>query len=431
MALKNHMNLQQHKTVIIIGAGMAGLAAAKRLREQGLQPLILEARERIGGRIHTNFSLGTPVSCGAAWIHGHENNPITELAQKAQAKWKIVPRSEFLVYNRVGQLYPEGSLLSFEEKFEVWLQEAKDLAMTAKQDMSLKAALTQVLATKTLSSADEDMVNYKKCFFEGYIGAGYEHISARYWDLEEPWPGENCFLADSYQPLVEYLSKDCRIELNSPVKAIHTNGNGVRVLTDKKSYQADAVIITVPLGVLQHGGIDFQPGLPATKQNAVQRLGMGLLNMAAFKFPRVFWPEDCAAFIMTQLDATSIPIFFNYQRYTSSPVLMGYYGGERGHRIENLSDTELVKQIMNDLRKIFGPDIPEPSQHVRTHWSRDEFSFGSYSYLAIDASAADLDALASPVDGKLFFAGEATHSKHFATTHGAYLSGIRAANEIF
>jgi monoamine oxidase len=155
-----------------------------------------------------------------------------------------------------------------------------------------------------------------------------------------------------------------------------------------------------------------------------------LLNITIIKFPTVFWQKESQLMFFTQFDDSSISTFFNLYRLTQQPILLGYSGGKTARQLENFSDTELIEKTMQNFKKVYGAQLPEPESYFNTRWSSDPFSYGSYSFVPTGASGDDYETMAKPIADRLFFAGEATCSKHPATTHGAYLSGIREAERI-
>ncbi|MDR3477371.1 MAG: FAD-dependent oxidoreductase [Gammaproteobacteria bacterium] len=418
------------KKVFIIGAGISGLAACDHLIQHGFDARILEARDRSGGRISTDNSLGLPVSRGAAWVHGADGNPITQLAESAKVKLVESDFSRVNRFDRHGNLISQKDWEQFEKRFADLLEQAKQYAIHNNNDVSLSSAFSKFIKADQLSTLEQDMLHSKISFFENYMGASYEKLSARHWDQEETWPGNNCFLAASYGPIIDNLAKKCPIQLNCRVRQVNARSNDIEIITDNEVFYADAVIVTVPLGVLKKQDILFNPPLPPRKQQAIENLGMGLLNVIGIKFSTVFWPADQCAMFFSQPDSLSINAFINLFYFIQQPILLGYYGGETGSQLEQLTDNELIERTMSYFRKFFGMDIPEPESFFNTRWGQDPFSYGSYSYLAVGSSGEDYEALAAPCDGRLFFAGEATSSSYLATTHGAYLSGIREANRI-
>ncbi len=418
------------KKIIIIGAGIAGLAACARLIELGFDAKILEARNRYGGRIWTDYTFGIPFGCGASWIHGDEDNPISHMQKKYHVQKVVVDPNKFITFNQNGHPYPQDTIQKFNQAFEALSIQAKEMAFLSKNDLTLSAALSRIMNKNKFTPIERDLFKIKLLSLESYVGASYESLSARNWDQGEAWPGENCFLTDSYQPIIEGLEKNCPIHLNTIVKKINTRANDVEIITDNAIFYADAVIITVPLGVLKTDDIVFNPPLPKYKQQAIKRLGMGLFNITAIKYPASFWPEACHAMFFNPFDTLSIPVFFNLHHFIKQPILVGYSGGERARQLENFSDIEIIEKTKQSFKKIFDAALPEPESFINTRWSQDPFSYGSYSYIPPGASCDDYEAIAEPVMNQLFFAGEATSAQHSATTHGAYLSGIREAERI-
>jgi monoamine oxidase len=398
--------------------------------EYGFEVTILEARDYCGGRIRTDYSMGIPLGLGASWIHGKESNPIAELAQQFDAKIIAADPGQFVFYDQNNNPISQHDIQKFNERFELLLSEAKKLAFQSKEDISLADALSKFITLDQLTPLEQALFKSKILFFEGYIGANYESLSARYWDAEEAIPGENCYVLSSYQPILEGLSSNCSIEFNTVVTEINTKKDRVEIKAGNANFDADMVLITVPLGVLKKNHINFHPPLPESKQKAIQKLGMGIFNITAIKFAKPFWPKEPHAFFFTQFDDLSIPVFFNLHHFNEQAMLLGYSGGDRARRLEKMSDEELIEKTIQNFRTCYGINLPEPEAMVNTRWLSDSFSYGSYSYLPVGASNADYDLMSIPVDNKLFFAGEATHSKYPATTHGAFLSGIREAERI-
>ncbi len=416
--------------VLVIGAGFAGLGAATCLQEKGFKVEVLEARDRVGGRICDDTSFGFPLGRGANWIHGLDGNPMVELAQRFGVSFSPVDVGRFYTFDRHGQRIPPEVLDAFEEDFENSLIYAKDFAQQSPQDLSLADALAPFFKPKALSPVQQDLFKRKLGFFQGYVGADYQRLSARNWDHELSLPGGHAILSDTYVPIIQGLAASCSVRLNTVVTAIQVRDNGVDVLTDQGCYQAEAVLVTVPLSLLQQKVIHFDPPLPVVKQKAIERLGMGLFNIAALKFPRLFWEEDSRALFFSEFDAESISTFMNYYQVNRQPILLGYSGGDKALKIEQASDQQILAKVMDNLRRHYGRNIPEPEAYFFTRWSQDPFSRGSYSYLPVGASEGDREELAQPASARLFFAGEASNRDFPATTHGAYWSGLREAQRI-
>ncbi|MBK9781624.1 MAG: FAD-dependent oxidoreductase [Anaerolineales bacterium] len=174
----------------------------------------------------------------------------------------------------------------------------------------------------------------------------------------------------------------------------------------------------------------MEPQLPESKQSAIKRLAMGVLNKVYLKFPETFWDEDIQTISYMGEELGEWSDWLSFAPFTGEPVLMAFHGGDKGFALEDLSDDDIHKGAMNALRMMFGDDIPEPEGMLVTRWGKDPFAFGAYSHIPPFASGADYDALFEPVDDVLFFAGEATWREYPSTVHGAYLSGVAAAEEI-
>ena len=186
---------------------------------------------------------------------------------------------------------------------------------------------------------------------------------------------------------------------------------------------ADRVIVTVPLGVLKAGTITFDPPLGESKRAAIARLGFGVLDKVVLAFSEPFWPQspDVVGLVGAQ---QPLPILVNGLSFGAGPLLVGLRGGAAARSRESLSDQQSVDEVRAAL------DAPAPTGALVTRWAADRYARGSYSYLAVGASPADQRALAEPATERVLFAGEATEPEHFATVHGAYLSGVREAQRI-
>jgi monoamine oxidase len=202
------------------------------------------------------------------------------------------------------------------------------------------------------------------------------------------------------------------------------------VLTEELAFVADRVVVTLPLGVLQSNSVRFTPELPSEKRHALATLGMGVLNKCYLRFNEAFWPHDVDWLGHVSAHHGVWTEWVSFQRVAQMPILLGFNAADRGMEIEAWSDPQIVASAMETLRIMFGADIPQPSDYQITRWATDPFARGSYSYNALGSTPAMRDALAMPVQAKLFFAGEASHRVYFGTAHGAYLSGLRAAKRI-
>ena len=234
-----------------------------------------------------------------------------------------------------------------------------------------------------------------------------------------------------YDALASALADGLDIVLNSPVTAIDYRENtSVVVRTETQDYTASKVLITVPLGVLKAGAIDFSPSLPSAKYAAIAALEMGLLDKLYLRFDNVFWENDILNVGYVNQAPGRFPYWLNLQPVTGEPVLLAFNGGDVALQLEGCTDADVLAEAMGVLRSIYGEGTPEPIDYRITRWAADQYSYGAYSALAMGATPDMRCDLAEPIDKRIFFAGEATHSQHPSTVHGAFLSGVREAERI-
>jgi len=202
------------------------------------------------------------------------------------------------------------------------------------------------------------------------------------------------------------------------------------VTTDAQTFEADAVVVTVPLGVLKSGSIEFVPALPTRKQTAIERLGVGVLAKLVLRFDETWWRQDQYVLGVAHAAIDESPtVIINTAATHLQPVLVVLAGGELGRRLEAASAAEVDRWVETLLHEVFGEQARKPAGVTRTSWSTDPYAQGSYSAMVVGASADDVNALAEPV-GAVYFAGEATSASSWSTAHGAVLSGRREAARI-
>jgi monoamine oxidase len=423
---------------------MAGLAAARMLQTADFSVKILEGRERIGGRTHTDSSLGADIDLGAAWIHGPIGNPLTPLARQFGVGTAATDlaneqgdsliafagdgrRLDTAVYTCGSRLF-DGAIthLSASILHPSPPAEARSLA-------DLYAHGLPGVELNNLSEAERLGYHFASVIRPQYEDAANLHLID--WRLLSRYvrlPGGDLLLpGGGYSRMVQGMATGLDIQTGTAVTGLDYSRSPVQIQTSSGEMTADFVIVTVPLGVLQKGRMTFTPALPSQKQGAMQRLGMGNYEKIALKFPRIFWPLEPQWFTYLGHEETPLyAVWLNIACFTGQPILVAIHSGSRAQRINRFSDEELIAGCQETLRLLFGPNVPEPVAYVRTGWETDPFSLGSYSYYKVGSQAGDRLLLSGSVDGRLFFAGEATHPHYFGTVHGAYETGVRAAWEV-
>ncbi|MFM9033175.1 MAG: FAD-dependent oxidoreductase [Mycobacterium sp.] len=414
--------------VLVIGAGIAGLRAAEVLTSRGRRVVVLEARDRIGGRIHTDRSWGVPVDLGASWIHGVDNNPIAALA----AANGIATRPadyDSAVYGPDGRRLPDDTLDDLESQVadlvEVGREDSPD------SDEPLRTALDRAIGAANLDTPARIAVEMGITeSIEHEYAADATDLSANHFDAGGREDGGDVFLPDGYDEIVDAVADGLDVRLGHVVTSVDTSGNRAVVITSGGEFDADAVVVTVPLGVLKASSIRFTPPLAESKAAAVARLGMGALSKTCLRFGSAFWPSGTELVDLVP-DASRRGQWVESLSLTGLvdvPALMMFNAGRFARAVEKTTDADVVAGSTAALRPAF-PDVSAPTGLLRSSWSVDPFSLGSYSFIAVGSSPADRDALAES-EGRRVFAGEACSREHAGTVHGAYASGEAAANSL-
>lgn len=422
-------------SVIIIGAGVAGLAAGKMLQQAGFQVTILEAKNRFGGRIWTNRTLnGIPLDLGASWIHGEQGNPLTELADQREIERFASYYGGYEVYRGDGTIIPEREVNEISQLYEQIMSLVVEITEDSDSDIPLGQVIDQAVEelVGTLDAEESKILAYTiNSFIEQDYAVDVEQLSAYYWDADQAFNGDDVLFPQGYDWLPNSLAEGLDIRLEMPVTSVDYSDDRVVIEAGSHTFEADYALVTVPLGVLKANQMNFNPPLPQNKQDAIDNLGMGVLSKLYLQFPEVFWDQDVEVVgYVDDISNGQWGLWLNYVLVVQQPVLLGFNGGDFGMESESMNDDELINSAMSVLRKIYGADIPDPIGFLRTQWSTDPYAFGSYSAYLVNSSPDDRDNLAKSINDKLFFAGEATYNDYPSTVHGALLSGQRAAKEM-
>lgn len=422
---------------IVVGAGIAGITAARLLHNAGQRVLVLEARDRVGGRVWTDRTAGFCVDLGASWIHGLTGNPLTRLVTELGMKTHEFTVGSFQAGGRPIADYDESRRLLDDDAAREWIADvvtADDLlqltvAASGRDENYAVAAERALAATGWEPERAERVRAFYRHRTEEQCGADIEQVAAHGLD-EDVIEGDEVIFPDGYDVLPRTLAEGLDVRTGMKVTAIARSAAGVRVDTEAESFHAAQVVVTVPLGVLKAGAIEFTPALPDAIAGPIARLGMGVFNKVFLQFPDRFWQEEIYA--IRRHGQASFPwhSWYDVSAVSGKPMLLTFAGGDWGREIEQKTDDEVVSSVLRSLRTVYGESVPDPVAHWITRWGGDPLALGSYSYIAVGSAYADHDAMAGPVDDVLHFAGEATWGRDPATVHGALLSGHRAAERI-
>jgi monoamine oxidase len=438
---------------LIIGAGAAGIAAARKLHDAGEKVAILEARDRIGGRIYTdfNFAPAFPIEWGAEFIHG-ETTVTLQLVTDAGLHTIATPRYETLRWRSPAggdDLLPENQLPEPLRTTLFNLQNAYNSLVREfhpPPDISLADYLRR-------QGFDEDAIRLADVRLAQTCCASIETLGCadlqREMQMDHAGGLQEFKIKEGYLPLLQWYSRGLDIRLNTRVHTIRWRGanNGVQVSADPQGddigtpqsavrttphsqFSARKCIITLPVGVLQSRKIEFDPPLSAAKQVAIQSLRMEPATKLLYRFDRQLWNDDLLYFCHAGLAARWwIPGFGQRCTEESNTVACAFATADRARQIDELSEAEALAIGLDELGQLLGrTDLADHLVAARRHsWASDPMALGGYAHVPPGAADARVE-LARPEDNALFFAGEATaYDTNPQTVHGAIESGWRAA----
>lgn len=424
------------RRVVVVGAGIAGLTAARLLVADDVEVVVLEARDRIGGRIHTADLAGGLVDLGAAWIHGRSGNPVAAIADGYGVALRPHPYEPLTLWDAIeGRFAGEDELDSALLREDGLLAAIPSLQAKLGGGASMQAAIDAHLAGLAL---DPRAARYARLILELYVievdyGGPAARTSLEIFDEDEFYGADDHLIVGGYRSLLAPLAKGLDVRLSSPVARVAYDADGVRVDTVAgEVFTADRVIVTVPLGVLQAGAIAFDPPLPAAKREAIARLEMGSLEKVILRWDAAFWPAAAdSAWLHLGKTRGDFPLIVDLSATAGAPTLVLIHGGSRAREaLDALDDEALIADASAALSATLGMAIPPPIAAHVTRWRGDPYSRGSYTFPALGQSLDDFDALAAPVGERVLFAGEATSRATFGTVHGAVLSALREAQRL-
>ncbi len=439
--------------VLIIGAGAAGLSAARELTAAGAQVIVIEARDRVGGRIHTlreDFS-AIPIELGAEFVHG-KHPQLLEIIEASRILFCDVTERHW---------YIEKGLLSNSHDFWNKLTALMDLMNLEEPDRSFQDFLDSIPDDEAIVRAKAVATRYVQGFHAADVNRIGVHGLVKANEAEDEIQGDKSFrILRGYDLVTSSLLEPAKtngaiVHCNAIVKELHWRKHQIEAVClsrgQTQHFHASRAVVTLPLGVLQarpdQGGVRFVPKLPENKQQAISSLAMGHATRITLLFRERFWegldiPAAQAGQDLTDVGLTELG-FIHYPDAdiptwwtllpVRAPVMIGWAGGPKSTKLSGRDAKYIEARAVNSLKQIFGVSEKKLRQLLlasHTHdWNSDPFARGAYAYLPVDG-LLNQQILAEPLEDTLFFAGEATSVGHVGTVHGAIESGHRVAKEI-
>lgn len=430
-----------HVDTVVIGAGVSGLTAARLLAQAGQRVMVLEARDRVGGRTWTDRSSGSATDRGASWIHGITDSPLDEITT-ALGMRKI----EFTV----GGYQPDSRPIAYYGPNGTRLSDTAAAAFAA-DIHTVDARLAEVIAASAPGSSYGDVAEtaladqrwdaertervreYLRHRSEEQYGVWIDELDAHGLD-DDSIEGDEVVFPDGYDVLATRLAEGLDVRLEHVVSRVEWSGDGaqsgVRVAHSVGELTADRAVVTVPVGVLQSPEFRIDPTLPEPVAGALGRLAMNRFEKVFLEFPEKFWDDDVYAIRRQGPAALRWHSWYDLTALHGIPTLLTFAAGPTALETRDWSDAEVAASVLASLRELYGERVPEPVAIHRTDWQDDPFARGSYAYMTVGSVPEDHDVLATPVGGVLHLAGEATWTDDPATVTAALMSGHRAAEHV-
>jgi monoamine oxidase len=420
--------------VVVVGAGVAGLTAARLLADAGQRVVVLEARDRVGGRVHTDRSDGSVVDLGASWIHGVQDSPVAAAAEALGMRKVEFTVGGYQVDSRpIAYRGPDGARLDAEatRRFVADVRAVDrvlvdEVERSAPDDTFRDVVERAVAAQGWTDERAERVLEHLEHRSEEQYGVPADELAAHGLD-DDAIAGDEVVFPDGYDVLPTRLAAGLDVRLRHVVGIVRLDDDGVVVTSDRGTVRGASAVVTVPVGVLRSGDLVFEPPLPDRHREALGRLRMNAFEKVVLRFPERFWDADVYAVRQLGPEGRWWHSWYDLTRLDGTPTLLTFAAGPAAREIRTWSDDAVVDSVLAQLRRLYGDGVPAPTAVRVTHWQDDPFARGSYAHMAPGSVTADHDDLAVPVAGRLHLAGEATWTDDPATVAAALCSGHRAA----
>ncbi|CAG2243156.1 AOF1 [Mytilus edulis] len=421
--------LPQDNHVLIIGAGVSGLSAAHQLNHFGVK-----------------------VSKGAQIINGCDNNPLIVLSHQTGVHIKELSEKCCLL-QKGGEKVDEKTDSQMDFHFNAILDIIADQRRNKEilQDLNLMDKFRETHqhfmdeSQLTFTKQQETLLNFHFGNLEYACGTSLSNISSMNWDQNEDYPqfsGRNVLMADGFSTILDKITENLDIVYNTEISSIDYSDKVLVKSSDGQSWTGDKVIVTLPLAVLKNGIVQFTPPLPQNKVTAIQQLGVGYMEKVVLQFKERFWsdkssPSEVFGRVETEFSRRGLfGVFHDLSKENASGkscyILSTHISGDSVEILKQKSDEEIISMCIETLSELFPKKkVPKPQKYIVTRWYQDKHIQMAYSHIPVGATGDLYDDLAADVQGRIYFAGEATNRQHPQSVTGAYISGMREAEKVF
>ncbi|MGD9959761.1 flavin monoamine oxidase family protein [Nocardioides sp.] len=425
--------------VLVVGAGIAGLTVANALAHAAVECVVLEARSRIGGRLYTTDLAGSPVDLGGSWIHHPTGNPLMRFAQTAGiGSRSATPLPELTAFDcRTGLWLSHADVeASLTVELEGFAQALSGLRTRLGPDASAAEGIEAHLAATGLRGEPLRRARQGlRASVEADAAGAAEHQSLQWLWTQAEYGGDYFGVQPEggYASVVDAMAGGLDVRQDWPVSRVEVADGAVSLTSASGATEVGShVVVAVPLGALKNESPRFVPSLPTEQAEAVGRLGFGRYEKVALKFEEPFWQRAGWSHLVLFPREADEPAswVFDLHAFGADPILVCHTFHSATAHLKGTSPTAAARWLMGMLTAALGASCPEPVAVAVTDWGNDPYTRGAYTHVPPGSCDADVDLLATPVAGRLLFAGEHTQSARLGYADGAMTSGVREAKRL-